>query len=326
MKPEESYVAIGVGVQRIGKEYRAELSRIKWEAIGQARKSKRMKMGEKGLGEIQRLMGKKTPQQPQWGLLPRTAEFRYPSVIQLKEGGVQKVIELYGSTMEESVKRWEQEGDASWWELGQEGREVKIKLRKGEKGTELSFAPLTEIASFAERAAEMITDIVRDTAAIPWTTPTDKLSQLEFYFSRQSTAIGTHCEECKDAIVLEKMSEMWAETDEEAEEAVEDCFRQKGGRGQHVLPLSKIGEEGKREVVWWCKECGGIRPISTMVTPGEHPILEQLAEKQFDPALGLGGVLTRESFEYYLDQLPNRKASGWDNIPYEFIREAPPKL
>ena len=37
LHPEGRYAAIGAGVQRISKEYRAELSRIKWEAIEQAR-------------------------------------------------------------------------------------------------------------------------------------------------------------------------------------------------------------------------------------------------------------------------------------------------
>ena len=128
---------------------------------------KRVRMTEGGEGEIQRLMGKKTAPQPQWGLLPRTPEYLYPSVIKLKEGGLEEVIEQYGSSLEGSVSRWREEGDAGWWEFVHEQSEVRIRLRHGTDGEELSFSPLTEIAMFAASSAAYVAAIVVDTVAMP---------------------------------------------------------------------------------------------------------------------------------------------------------------
>ena len=69
------------------KEYRAELNHMKRETIQQIRDSKRKRITRGGEGEIQRLLGKKTALVQQWGLLPRSEEYRYSSVIRLAEGG-----------------------------------------------------------------------------------------------------------------------------------------------------------------------------------------------------------------------------------------------
>ena len=137
--------------------------------------------------------------------------------------------------------------------------------------------------------------------------------------------MGTHCKECAYEEMVEGMGKM-SHADGEEEQEGEKGRPKKGGRGQNVLPLSKIGEGGKREVVWWCRECGGLQEISTRVTPREDTIMEQLEERQFDVDMGLGGDLTWEAFRYYLDRLPSRKAPGIDGIPYELIRDAPREL
>ena len=238
---------------------------------------------------------------------------------------MEEVIEQYGISLEESVSRWKEEGDEGWWEFVHEKSEVRIRLRHGTQGKELSFSQLTEIAKFAASSVAYVGEIVVDKAAMPWTSPSDKLSQLEFYYSRQSTAVGTHCTECAYDEMVEGMGKMSHENGEVEPEGGRGRPK-KRGRGQNVIPLSKIGEGGKREVVWWCRECGRLQEISTRVTPREDTIMEQLEERQFDSDMGLGGDLTWESFRYYLDRLPSRKAPGIDGIPYELLRDAQREL
>ena len=72
-------------------------------------------MTREGEGEIQRLLKKKAQHVPQWGLLPRSTEFRYPSVVILKEGGRDALKRMYCDELEASFRRWEQEGGKEWW-------------------------------------------------------------------------------------------------------------------------------------------------------------------------------------------------------------------
>ena len=306
LKPEERYEALGAAVQRIGKEYRAELNRMKRETIQQIRDAKRKRMTKGGEGEIQRLLGKKAPHVPQWGLLPRTAEYRYPSVVQMLEGGREAIMRQHGAELQGSFTRWEREGGKEWWSFKK--GETTILLRKRGGGEEVSFSPLTAMASFLMQEAEVVGGLVVDTDGIPWTTPSDKLSQLEYYYSRQSTAIGSRCKHCMQEEGKERLLE-----------------EEKEGRGLRITPVSK--QEGElREVVWWCDECKHIREVCTEVQPSEHTILDQLGIKKFKAEHGLSGPLDMDSFRYYLDQLPTMKAAGSDAIPYELLRDAPDRL
>ena len=181
-------------------------------------------------------------------------------------------------------------------------------LRKGEEGEEVSFSPLTALTSFMESEPDMVRVLKVDSDVIPWIAPTDKLAQLEFYYSKQSTAIGSRCKHCMER----EGKELLLESDQQ-------------GGGLRITPLSKQ-EEGERKIVWWCSDCCRIRDICTEVQPSEHPILEQLSARQFKPGHVLSGVLDRDSFRYYLDQLPSMKAAGSDAIPYELLRDAPEPL
>ena len=110
-------------------------------------------------------------------------------MVQLAEGGREALIRQYGEELRQSFTRWEQEGGKDWWSF-KKGTSV-VLLRKGETGEEASFSPLTDMTKFVENEPQMVRGIVVDTDVIPWIAPTDKLSQLEFYYSKQSTAIGS---------------------------------------------------------------------------------------------------------------------------------------
>ena len=309
---EGKYLAIGAVVRRINSEYRSELFRMKQEAIDKARKARRFRLSQGGMGEIQRLLGKRAPVSPQWGLLPRTPTFRYPSVMLLNSEGMVSLKARYGDDVEKGLDKWQAEGGAAWWELRQRERDISVFVRQKGDHTEVSIQPLTEMTALIEDSPLGVEDMYASDSIRPWTTPSDKLSQLEFYYSTQSTATGSGCELCRQ------------------QEGREATPPREGAGGQVdrtgcLIPLSKA-IDGSREVVWWCRTCRCIQPIRISQDISQHDILEHTAVRPFDTSYRIEGEMDRATLTYYLEKLPRRKAPGTDGLPYELLHDAPMAL
>jgi len=266
-----------------------------------------------GEGEIQRLLGKKSPTTPQWGLLPRTREFRYPSVALLNREGMESLKARLGSEGEEALLQWQASETKEWWELKHEGRHLTVRLRrKGDEQVELTMSPLTELTQLVMDSPLGVEAIYHSSGVRPWTSPSDKLSQLEHYYSLQSTAVGSCCVHCQEQEALAAM-ESWGD---------EAAPRPERGR---MIPLSKE-EDGHREVIWWCTDCKRVSEIRINQSLDHPPILSHAGIRKFDNEFCLSGAMTDIDFDYYLDKLPKMKAAGLDGLPYELLRDAPPLL
>jgi len=250
-----------------------------------------------GAKEIARFLGKRAGRLDLWGLLPRSPDRWYTSELTLRGTEWRSTLtSVVGDDITEVLARAQAQPAGEWVTLLNHKSGTKIRLcPQQDHTTTLEFYPLTMMTTMLERMVAggqeaAIVSVERPCEGNPWTAPTDKLSQAEFYYARESTDDSRRCVNCDGPLA-------------------------------HMCPLSS-SHGGERTQQWWCTGCRGFHPHYQPEVEEDDDIRDICESRQLPTDPFLGDELQWEDFEYYLEHLPRHKAAGCDGVPYEVLRGA----
>ena len=126
---------------------------------------------------------------------------------------------------------------------------------------------------------------------VPWTQPTDKLCQAEYYYAREATDDTRQCAECDKAVGT-------------------------------MYPLSTNHPGRGRVQRWFCTHCHGFTKHTEVAPEMNQEIADVCRWRKLGDEPFLGKDLMWEDFEFFLLHLPKHKSAGNDGVPYEVLRGA----
>lgn len=140
-----------------------------------------------GSGELQRFLQRTAPRPHMWGILPRDKLRRYRSLMRMGRMAEQAWIRWMGPDFVQALQQVPLTPEWSYYSQG----DLTLRCRQIESGLEVAMRPLTDITTFllTLNAAEG-SDIhfMPEDSELPYTSATNKLSQLEFYYAWEGTS------------------------------------------------------------------------------------------------------------------------------------------
>ena len=186
----------------------------------QAARQKKLELG--GEKEIQSFMGKLAPMPSLWGVLPRTESHRYPWVLDMSQAAMGNFQTWMGANFTTALHNRAAQFAGQTFNMRKDHITVHVFKHTADRW-EVGLQPLSAIANFLQQipALELGAINLRTTpTSAVFTSASDKLSQIEYYYAMESTACSRKCRGC----------------------------------GETALhPLSCVDPiTGKRTIRWWC--------------------------------------------------------------------------